>query len=394
MGLSRRVSFMQRGWMILLVCVLAACSTTNSTLFKSKKVDYRSDAKTNPEPNLDVPPDLTPAQEDDHYSVPGQEPQTYSQFQKKQKNNPTEIATTDASQVLPKTSSLVSIERDGAQRWLVIHESPAQLWPKLKEFWVNNGFTLTTDNPKIGVMETNWNENRANIPQDFVQRMLSKVITNLYSSSLRDRFRTRVEPGKNPGSSEVYITHKGMEEVLSNDASTSVWEARPSDPELEDEFIRRLALSLGVEQPVIDKEIKQDKQVALEVKKTNDNVVKAQDGDEFLTLNDPFDRAWRSVGLALDRAGFTVQDRDREAGIYYVRYTDTEGVLAKKPGFLERLAFWRSEDKSKDTQTYRIKVVATGVGSPSQVFVRNETDQPVAKAINQEILKLIKDQLH
>ncbi|KRH78032.1 outer membrane protein assembly factor BamC [Ferrovum sp. JA12] len=392
MGLPRRIGQLERGGMVLLVCVLSACSTTNSTLFKSKKVDYQSEAKTLPQPNLDVPPDLTPAQEDDRYSVPGEDTQTYSQYQKKQKNNPTEAVSAGTQQVLPKTSSLVSIERDGAQRWLVIHESPQVLWPKLRDFWMKEGFTLTLDNPKIGIMETNWNENSANLPQDFVQRMLSKVITNLYSSSLRDRFRTRVEQGKTPGTAEVFITHKGMEEVLSNDASTSVWEARPADPELEDEFIRRLALSLGVQQPLIDKEIKQDKQIALQAKKNN-AVVKEQAIGDVLTLNDPFDRAWRSVGLALDRAGFTVQDRDREEGVYYVRYTDTEGVLAKKPGFFDRLAFWRSEDKSKETQTYRVKVVAKGVGAPSEVLVRNELDQPIPKALNQEILKLIKDQL-
>jgi outer membrane protein assembly factor BamC len=392
MGLMRKISDRKHGWLVLLVCVLTACSTTNSTLFKSKKVDYQSDAKTVPQQGLEVPPDLTPAQEDDRYSVPGQEGQTYSQYQKHQKTTPVETLSAADAQVLPKTSSMVTIERDGAQRWLVIHQTPQQLWPKLHDFWVKNGFTLTTDDPKLGVMETNWNENRANMPQDFVQRMLSKVITNLYSSSLRDRFRTRIEQGKTPGTTEVFITHKGMEEVLSNDASSSVWELRPSDPELEDEFIRRLALSLGVQQPVIDKEIKEDKQVAQKAPAER-SLSKTDNGEEYLVVNDPFDRAWRSVGLALDRAGFTVQDRDREAGIYYVRYTDTEGVLAKKKTFLQSLAFWRSDDKSKETQTYRVVVSAKGVGTPSEVHVRNELNQPVANSINQEILKLISAQL-
>ena len=63
-------------------------------------------------------------------------------------------------------------------------------------------------------------------------------------------------------------------------------------------------------------------------------MTKGEEGNGVLTLDEPFDRAWRRVGLALDRVGFTVEDRDRAKGLYYVRYVDPKTDGKKSDGLV------------------------------------------------------------
>jgi len=376
---------------IATVAWLAGCTT--SGIFESKKVDYKSQSATAAAPTLDVPPDLTPVQGDERFTVPDKDKlkgTTYSQYNKDRGGAP-EVVSTAA--VLPKLNDEVHVEHDGAQRWLVVKETPEQVWPKLKDFWTKNGFVLKVDDPSIGVMETDWNENRASIPDDFIRRNLGSLLGSLYSSSLRDKYRTRIERGTIQGTTEIFISHKGMEEALTRDSSSTMWQTRPSDPELEAEFIKRLALSFGVDaghattlaSPVETK----SKATGGDIAKLN----KEADGDSTLVVSEPFDRAWRRVGLALDRIGFTVEDRDRAAGVYFVRYTDPNGLLPdQKEGFLSKLKFWKSDDKSRDTQTYRM-VVAPNNNGTCNVVVRDKAEKPINPDSAKRMLDLLLEQL-
>ncbi len=374
---------------LMIMALLAGCTTTTN-LFQSKKVDYKAQADTGPP--LDVPPDLTPVQADERFAIPERDKSkgtTYSQYSKEQG---TTTVVAGAGGVLPGLGNGVLIEHDGAQRWLVVKATPEQVWPILKDFWTSNGFVLKVDDPQIGIMETEWTANRANIPQDFVKRILSTVVDNLFSSPLRHKYRTRIERGSVAGTTEIFITHRGMEEMVSKDYTGTSWQTRNEDPELENEYLKKLAMRFGTTSEQASALLADAPAARANALAT---LTKQPDGDTILSLNEPFDRAWRRVGLALDRSGFTVEDRDRAAGVYFVRYTDTDApVKAKmKESFFSSLQFWKSEDKTKDTQTYRITITSIS-GKGSKVDVRDKGENKIDSDTANRMLNLLYEQLH
>jgi len=119
----------------------------------------------------------------------------------------------------------------------------------------------------------------------------------------------------------------------------------------------------------------------------------AKNGDvpEALVLDDGFDRAWRRVGLALDRVGFTVEDRDRSKGLYYVRYVDPDlDGTGNSDSAWSKLAFWRSDDDKKNEQ-YRISVADSDKGS--EVRVQNAEGQSAKSPTAGRILALLQEEL-
>jgi outer membrane protein assembly factor BamC len=259
----------------------------------------------------------------------------------------------------------------------------------VKEFWQENGFLIKMEVPESGVMETDWAENRAKIPQDAVRSVLSKVMDGLYSTAERDKFRTRLERGTEKGTSEIYISHRGMYEVIEggDGGNRTVWQPRPADPELEADMLRRLMVRFGVE------ETHSQALMTADGKRDRAKVTRTQEGAGSLALSDTFDRAWRRVGLALDRVGFTVVDRDRSKGLYFVRYVDPD-IDGKKEekGFMSKLAFWKSDSKDKDKlEQYRIQVVATNEGSAVNILNKDGTVENSETAAR--ILNLLFEQL-
>ena len=363
--------------------LLGACSTAQE-LLQGKKVDYKSAGQL---PPLEIPPDLTAPARDNRYLVPENKATTFSAYDAQRSGQPR----TDSVSLLP-TMEKMRIERSGSQRWLVVSEPPEKLWPVVKDFWQEVGFLVSVELPNAGVMETDWAENRAKLPQDFIRQTIGKLLDQVYSTSERDKFRTRLERGVAPGTTEVYISHRGMVEVFTSSergvspAGQTAWQPRPPDPELEAEFMRRLMVKLGAQEEGA-KEM-----LAAAPQGLRATLTKQPDGAELLQVIEPFDRAWRRVGLALDRVGFTVEDRDRQKGLYFVRYADPETEIAKeKPGLLSRLAFWRSDDKSVKAEQFQVLVTASSDNSQVQVMGK---DGLVDKSkTSQRILSLLHDQL-
>jgi outer membrane protein assembly factor BamC len=371
---------------LVLVALLAGCSSMQD-LMQGEKIQYKSESKQLP--RLEVPPDLTAPSRDDRYAVPDiatHGSATLSTYNAERGG----ALRASTSEVLPDVAK-VHIERAGSERWLVVPEAPEKVWPVVKEFWQGLGFLIKTDNPEVGVMETDWAENRANIPQGPIRNLLGKVIDSVYSTGERDKFRTRLERGKTPGTTEIYISHRGMAEVYAdNDKVNTVWQPRPPDPELEAEFLRRLMLRYGVEDARAKAEL-----ISKDEKIERAKLVRAANGSGSLELDDAFDRAWRRVGLALDRVGFTVEDRDRSKGYYFVRYVDPliDGQKApdKDKGFLSKLAFWRSDKTPIKAEQYRVLVKQSG--SVSEVQVQNKDGQPDNTDTGRRILSLLHEQL-
>lgn len=360
--------------------VLAGCS---STMIESKKIDYKSAGKL---PPLEIPPDLTSPNRDERYTVPDISPRgsaTFSAYSSER----TGTRDAAAQEVLPQIEKM-RVERSGSQRWLVVAGPPDKIWPTLKEFWQELGFIVNLELPDAGIMETDWAENRAKLPQDMIRATLGRFLEQIYSTPERDKFRTRLEKGAEEGTTEIYISHRGMYEVYANEGQDrTVWQPRPADPELEAEMLRRLMVRLGTE------ESRSKTMMAGESKKEERaKLLRATGGAGSLQLLEAFDRSWRRVGLALDRVGFTVEDRDRAKGLYYVRYVDTEAGDTQKSdgGFLSKLKFWDS-GKPAANQQFRILVQGDGGASTVQILTREGgvDNSETAK----KILGLLYDQL-
>ncbi|MDD4882525.1 MAG: outer membrane protein assembly factor BamC [Gallionellaceae bacterium] len=367
----------------VLALALGGCS-----LMEGKKIDYKSAGTL---PTLEAPPDLIVPSADNRYALPGATPAgsaTYSGYNQERGAKSSEAA----SGVLPKVDK-VRVERAGSQRWLVVDLPAKEVWPVVKDFWQETGFIVNVEMPEAGVMETDWAENRAKVPQDTLRNFLGKVLDSVYSTAERDKFRTRLEAADNGKSTEIYISHKGMYEVYEGTEGggdqgkgRTVWQPRAADPELEAEMLRRLMARFGVE------EARAQGLVAAKAA-AQATLTKAADGAPALALPEPFDRAWRRVGLALDRIGFVVEDRDRTAGVYFVRYADLDAATAKeKEGFLAKLAFWRGSD-SKINKAEKYRVSVTGKDDSSQVGVYRENGQPATDETGNRIARLLQEQL-
>ena len=366
------------------LALLCACSSMGEFL-EGNKVDYKSAGKL---PPLDIPPDLTAPARDNRYAVPdgGKAATTLSGYQaERAQTRP------GAGAVLPAAEG-VRVERDGNQRWLVVNAPPEKLWPLVKEFWQESGFLLRQEMPEAGIMETEWAENRALIPQSWLRRALGGLIEQAHSTPERDKYRTRLE--RTPtGGTEVYISHRGMMEVyVSEERAQTMWQPRPADPELEAEFLRRLMVRLDTP------EEKAKAMLAAAAPPQRAALNKGLDGQELLEVFEPFDRAWRRIGLALDRVGFTVEDRDRQKGVFFVRYADPDAEMERKgreKSMFSWLAFWRSDEPKVKAERYRVAVSAKSdnSGDNSRVQVQDSNGAAESSATSHRILTLLHEQL-
>jgi outer membrane protein assembly factor BamC len=333
---------------------LMGCSSVEN-FAAGDRVDYRTaPAKAVP---LDVPPDLTQLARDSRYQAQSGAVSAAA-FQAGSAAPRTATAT---ALVAPQALGKVRIERDGHQRWLSTPLPAEQLWPQLQTFWKDNGMTLVVDQPMLGLMETDWSENRAKLPDDLLRRALGRLVDSLYSTGERDKYLTRIERSS-AGGTDVFISHRGLLESYTGplQAQSTVWSRRPNDPELEATMLARLMVKLGLT----------DEQAKAAVAAPTPPAARARvlEGRPAATLqvDDNFERAWRRVGLALDRSGFTVEDRDRAQGLYFVRYIDPALAGQEEPGFFAKL--FSNEKADTGPKKFRLSVKAEGASSTVSVL--------------------------
>ena len=363
---------------LLLALTMAGCTAVNVS---GDKIDYRSKAtKTDP---LDIPPDLTQLARDGRYQAQSGVVSASGLKQATTGAGAVAVAAVAAT-VAPLATPEMRIERQGNSRWLVNTLPPEKIYPLLRKFWLDRGFQLTEDNAEIGVMETNWAENRAKIPLDIIRSTIGRAFDNLYSSGERDRYRSRVE--RTPTGSEVYISHRGVSEVYlpgQRDTTDTVWQARPTDPEMEAEFLSRFMVTLGAKDEVARSAVASAPAAPAKAR------IATVATTATMEIDDSFDRAWRQVGLALDRGGFTVEDRDRSAGLYFVRYIDPKLANKEEPNFFQKL--FSSEKDGARPLRYRVLVKAAG--TKSVVSVQNSAGAADDGAVARQIIGKLTDEL-
>lgn len=357
--------------------VTSGCSSVSDTL-AGDKVDYRTSGTQSVK--LDVPPDLSQLPGQTRFGQVGPASVSATSLQRNDK------AEAPLSAVAPNQASGIKLERQGQTRWLSVNLPPEQVWDQVRTFWTENGFELTTDKPENGVLETNWSENRAKVPQDgVIRKTLGRVFDMLYDTGERDQYRTRVE--RTATGSEIYISHRGMsEEYEDSKKERTTWRTRPSDPGLEAEMLSRLLTKLGAPKDVVAA-AKVDKPAA---SAPAASLARLNADGLSLEVDADFDTAWRRVGLALDRSGFTVENRDRKQGTYEVRLSDNDPD-ASKPGFFSRL--FSSAPANQQDGLIRYAVVVKSQGKGSLVSVLNDKGQTVSTNTAKRITKQLLDEL-
>lgn len=367
--------------------LLAACTTPES-LLPDRRPDYRQSKMVSP---LEVPPDLTASTIDDTLMVPELDPTgsaSLSEYTQERIGSSRLVATTDA--VLQEQPGM-HLERYGNQRWLVVQAEPSQIWPRIKSFWTSNGIPLKEEDPRIGIMETEWVENRADIPKGPIRSILSKAVDFAYSAPTRDKFRVRLERGSDEQVTEIYLTHYGVQEVTRTEYGEHIiWEPRPTDPELEAEMLNRLMVFLGASQK------RAEAQLAEAETKAGDAPERAPrtrwldlgEGVNALLINEQYPRAWRLVGLALDSSNFVVEDQNRAQGLYVVEYRELL-ENEQEEGFLSNLAFWKDSPPPESGNRYQVRVGARD--SQTLVMVYNTEGQPENSATAQRILTSVQE---
>jgi len=364
--------------------LLTACGSINTdNILPDKQVEYRKEVIA--EKNLEVPPDLT-ANTLENRIIGLDSPEgvstTYSEYSGLRKST---IGRQQDAAVLPEIKGM-EVERIGQERWLVIDGPAETVWQRVVQYWQDNGILLLEEDPTVGVMRTGWLENRADIPNDLITDFFRGFIDGFYEADTRDQFRLRLERGERPGTTELYLTHFGMEQVLAGGAADDdrpVWKIRPRDPGLEAVILRRIMVHLGVSEAQAEARMA----TAQQIKRARTQLVHNR-SDMRLKIDDSFTRSWRLVGLALDRVGFAVEDRDRAAGVYYVRYNDPSEDVEK--GWLSSLAFWRDEDIDTESR-YQVRVMAADAGTEVLVLDEQGAQQFTPTALR--ILTLIQEQI-
>jgi len=379
-------------WLLsgVLVASIAGCGGTlgkaiDKVIPGSEPV-YKSSKSAAP---LEVPPDLQSSTISDSHVIPGAsiDGTTYSEYTRERSGT----ARKTVAGVLPKIPN-VHMERSGDERWLVVKAPPAQIWPRVRDFWLAQGFLIKLEDPSIGIMETDWAEKRTNLDRGVVGSLMSKLSSTFAGAAVRDKFRTRLERGSAPDTTEIYISHRGAKLVTTvidkkRGDESRTWEPTPANPELEAEMLQRMLVSFGIEQQRARAVVAKAKPREQRARMVRDN-----QGAAVLSVRERFARAWRRTGLALDRVGFTVQDRDRSRGLYYVRYLDPDRAGAKKDqGFFSKLKFWGNSKPAKNGDEYLISL--TDSQGTTQIVVLNKQGKRETSSTADRILGLLEKQL-
>lgn len=357
----------------LSLVLLSGCSALDEFTGKQESVDYKSTVSGDP---LSIPPDLTQANRDARFQAPARGAMSYSQYAESQVESNT---VTQNSRVLPSADG-IQVKRDGELRWLIVDQPAEVIYPRVIEFWNEQGFTIQSDDPRAGLIATDWAENRSKIPDSWIRSLLGSVIDQVFDSGERERFRTRLE--RVDGKTEVYISHQHMYETPTTDGAAFKWVHGKEDQGLNAVMLARLMVFLGTDLEQAQAQVK-----AAEAD-TAEPLVQVQDtsNNRQLTLNEGFDRAWRRVGVAIDSAGFSVEDRDRSAGEYYIRYLDADsGEKIEQPNIIGRLFRARN---TAEAQRLRIRVQAQGAAS-TVVQVVDEQGQVLNTATAGRIINVL-----
>ena len=355
---------------------MVGCSTVDD-LLSQDQVDYKSTVRADP---LSLPPDLSDTQiNTPQYSVTGNTASALAYNESQERT----AASNQGLNVLPEVDGM-KVARSGNTRWLQIDADPNLVYPRLISFWNNEGFTINRDNPQAGIIETDWAENRAKIPGNFLRRTLGSIIDMVSDSGERERFTTRLE--RSGGTTEIYINHQRMiETAMDRDGTTFKWLPAEEDPGLNAVMLSRLMAFLGAEEERAQNAVRNAQEIPSSQASSGSSELTSIEGQTALNSALSSDDTWRRVGSSLSRAGFTIDESNLANGTYVVRYLDTDtGEKRQASNFISRL--WGDEGNITPVP-YTVKITPQAQGSMISVF--NKDGQEENTTTGARILQVI-----
>lgn len=268
----------------------------------------------------------------------------------------------------------IVLKKLGDERWIFLDAPPAVIWPKLLQYWENNNIQIETATPRKGIVESVWVSAKAGTAAEALESIISGTGAEGGSLSELHKFRLTIEPGIRSGSSEVYLTHR---HALPGGTSSPNWDEDSDNLDMENELLTKLAYYLGetINDPVIS---------VMAIENRGEKALLVPDRVKPLLLYKlDFDRAWATVGGALENARLEVSDLDRTAQVYYVLYDESN---TKAPGFLRR--FFEDEEVSVANR-YLIRLDERP--EAIQVSVLKDESTPADALIAERLLKIIKE---
>ena len=381
------VSFKSFFVLLAPVLILGGCSSMNiDRMLPDKQVEYKREVVV--DKHLEIPPDLTSSRIDTRVpGLSGADGTTYSEYSTSKRASQGGFNRVK-QEVLP-TFDDVAVKREGQNRWLVVNADADVVWDRIVDFWQEGGVLLSIQDPQVGLMQTDWLENRADVKNDFITDFVRGIFEGAYDAGTRDRYRVRLEEGERPGSTEVYLVHFGMEQDFAKNRTGEddqvFWRIRPRDPGLEAIMLRRIMVFLGYS----EEQAKAAVAAAREVKGVQSRLLKSDAGIS-LSIMEPFSKAWRLVGIAMDRVGFLVEDRNRSEGIYYVRYNDPMSG-ENSESWLSKLKFWGKDNKVEESTLYQVRLEPEA--SDTRVRIYDAEGHLLDSDTALRILTLIQEQL-
>ncbi len=347
------------GFCLVLILLLSACANDAIKVYEESTYG----------PPLEVPPDLTAPARDRGLEIPVL-PDTGGMEKTAQRQ------TVAGLKVAPDVAG-VQVMHDGALSWFVIKGKPEQIWPWARDFFLDAGFFLEFEDPKLGIVETAWKQQRTTMPESTEQATVDDEVLRVFGVPLREKYRIRLERTPDDAT-EIYLTHRGAR--LLRDDDTIVWDLQGSDAELEAEMRKRLLIYLGVAQD------KAEGMLATALRTKLTSLVTDADGNKILRVDQDFQRAWRRVGVALDHMKLVITDRDRSNGTYFVETRDPVAPSGEDKG-------WFSSLFSSEAQVRAYQIVLHDEGESVNVLIRDK-DQKLIKADEAEpLLKQLSEQL-
>jgi len=360
---------------LIALSILSACS------LDKQRIDYKTG--NSQVPPLEIPPDLTNIAANDQYTIPGSDGSSVANFSDYSKS----VAglsgkSGNGNAVLPALANR-RLERNGMQHWIVVDNKAENVWPSVKAFWAQLGFRIVVDNPNAGVMETDWLENHGNVPRSYVRNMAGngKAIDSLKSEGIRDQYMTRIERSKDGLSTEVHISRQVMQESQSGNRKDFKWLPHENDPEIEIAVLQMMLDKIGNDpNPALTKaRINAASSVAPTPMPDAIAAVNVQLKDtatgKAIQINEPFDRSWRRVGLALDSAHIVTTDKDRSKGIYFI-------------------SALRDKDKKKPHNDYQVTVRENPDGSEVAIVDQNGKSDGQAARLTDELYRSLGSNLN
>lgn len=348
---------------ILLATALAGCSSAKNDEYKNARSV----------PPLEVPPDLIQPPKDTTFAVPAAAASAAGTVT----STPATVETVPASAAQSETpagsaAAQVTLERDGAQRWLVVTGQVPAVLARAREFLQQDGFDIASEDTATGTIETEW---RAADGGRGDARDKEKFSAALAANS-QDKFRIRIEAGRVAGTAEIYVGHSGLQRVSPD---VEKWQPRAADTLLEAELLSRMrdyfANEASHAEPLSD------------LPAVNADIVTSADSVATMRIQEDFERAWRRIGIALGRGGFVIEDRNRNDGVYLIRLGRAFKEDAKA-GFFGRL--FGANAGNPDAQ-YRVAL--KGRGNEATVVVQHPGGAPVRTSIGERILNRLKDKM-